>query len=109
MALLERRLRGEPVAYILCEREFYGLNFIVSPSTLIPRPETELLVELALQRIPQSGPFRVLDLGTGSGAIALSIAHARPNAEVVAVDASQDALEVARENAQRLNIGNARL
>lgn len=125
-ALFERRLGGEPVAYLLGEREFYGLNFKVSPATLIPRPETELLVELALQRcgrvaapppgthrpppcggIPQQGAFRVLDLGTGSGAIALSIAHARPNAEVVAVDASQDALEVARENARRLNIGNA--
>jgi release factor glutamine methyltransferase len=109
MALLKRRLSGEPVAYILGEREFYGLDFKVSPSTLIPRPETELLVELALQRIPQSGPFRVLDLGTGSGAIALSIAHARPDVEVVAVDVSQDALEVARENAQRLNIGNVLL
>ena len=120
MALLERRLRGEPVAYILGEREFYGLNFIVSPATLIPRPETELLVELALQRIPQlpspqpspaygrGGIFRVLDIGTGSGAIALSIARSRPDAEVVAVDASQDALDVARENAQRLNIGNVR-
>ena len=109
LALFERRLGGEPVAYILGEREFYGLNFKVSPATLIPRPETELLVELALQRIPQKGAFRVLDLGTGSGAVALSIAHARPDAEVSAVDASQDALEVARENSRRLSIDNVRL
>jgi len=106
-ALFERRLRGEPIAYILGGREFFGLNFKVTPATLIPRPDTELLVELALQRIPQRS--RVLDLGTGSGAIALSIAHARPDIEVTAVDASQEALDVAQENARRLNIGNARL
>jgi len=88
---------------------FYGLTFKVSPATLIPRPETELLVELALQRIPQLGARRVLDLGTGSGAIALSIAHARPNAEVVAVDASAAALEVAQFNTQQLALGNVRL
>jgi release factor glutamine methyltransferase len=137
--LLQRRLRGEPIAYILGEREFFGLMFKVTPATLIPRPETELLVELALQHIPQTHPspqpsdeipshstrlpkdgnqvagypacgrgslFRVLDLGTGSGAIALSIAHARPDIEVMALDASSDALEVARENAQRLGISN---
>jgi len=109
MALLGRRLAGEPIAYLLGEREFYGLTFKVSPATLIPRPETELLVELALQRIPQQGACRVLDLGTGSGAIALSIAHARPDAEVVAVDASAAALEVAQFNAQRLNLGNVKL
>lgn len=109
MALFERRLSGEPVAYLLGEREFYGLNFRVSPATLIPRPDTELLVELALQRIPQQGAYRVLDLGTGSGAIALSIADARPNAEVVAIDASSDALEVAQFNAQRLALNNVRM
>lgn len=107
-ALLQRRLHGEPIAYILGEREFFGLNFKVTPATLIPRPETELLVELALQRIPVRGGFRVLDLGAGSGAIGLSIAHARPEAEVVAVDASEAALQVARENAARLEIHNAR-
>jgi release factor glutamine methyltransferase len=107
-ALLARRSQGEPIAYILGEREFFGLNFKVTPATLIPRPETELLVELALQRIPVRGGFRVLDLGAGSGAIALSIAHTRAEAEVVAVDASEAALQVARENAQRLGIGNAR-
>ncbi len=103
---LQRRLQGEPMAYILGTREFFGLNFRVTPATLIPRPETELLVELALQRIPTHGPFRVLDLGTGSGAIALSIAHARPDAEVTAVDASGAALEVARENARCLRVAN---
>jgi release factor glutamine methyltransferase len=108
-ALFERRLSGEPIAYLLGEREFYGLTFKVSPATLIPRPETELLVELALQRIPQQGTCRVLDLGTGSSAIALSIAHARPYAEVVAVDASAAALEVAKFNVQRLDLGNVRL
>jgi release factor glutamine methyltransferase len=115
-ALFERRLRGEPLAYILGEREFYGLNFRVTPATLIPRADTELLVELALQRIQtlstacgRGSSFRVLDMGTGSGAIALSIAHTRPDIEVTAVDASQEALDVARENARRLNIGNVRL
>lgn len=123
-ALFERRLTGEPVAYLLGEREFYGLSFKVTAATLIPRPETELLVELALERIPlsplpQAGEggreagrgqgVRVLDLGTGSGAIALSIAHARPDAEVVAVDASAAALEVAQSNLRRLGLANVRL
>jgi release factor glutamine methyltransferase len=105
-ALLERRLQGEPVAYILGEREFFGLKFKVTPATLIPRPDTELLVELALQRMPQDKACRVLDMGTGSGAIAISIALSRPNAKVVAVDASDAALQVARENAERLGVHN---
>jgi len=105
-SLLQRRLLGEPVAHILGEREFFGLNFKVTADTLIPRPETELLVELALQRMPAHGPYRVLDLGTGSGAIALSIAQNRPDAEVVAVDASEAALQVARGNARHLGIAN---
>lgn len=105
-ALLQRRLAGEPMAHILSEREFYGLNFKVTSATLIPRPETELLVELALEKLLRRDGCRVLDLGTGSGAIALSIAHARPEVEVVAVDASAAALEVARENAQRLDLHN---
>lgn len=108
-AALQRRLQGEPLAYILGEREFFGLSFKVTPATLIPRPDTELLVELALARIPSQGTFRVLDLGTGSGAIGLSIAHARPDIEVTAVDASEAALAVARENARRLAVGNVHL
>jgi len=105
-AMLERRLAGEPVAYILGEREFYGLMLKVTPATLIPRPETELLVEQALLRLPVEQPGQVLDLGAGSGAVALAIAHARPRAEVVAVDASAEALAVARENAERLGLTN---
>lgn len=104
--LLQRRLHGEPVTYILGEREFFGLQLKVTPDVLIPRPETELLVELALQRIPAQQACRVLDLGTGSGAIALAIAHERPDAEVTAVEASAAALEVARQNARCLDIGN---
>ncbi|GAB4116916.1 MAG: peptide chain release factor N(5)-glutamine methyltransferase [Sideroxydans sp.] len=102
--LLQRRLNGEPIAYILGEREFFGLNLVVTPATLIPRPETELLVELALARLPPRG--RVLDLGTGSGAIAVAIGHARSDAQVMAVDASVAALEVARLNGQRLGLKN---
>lgn len=105
-ALLQRRLRGEPIAHLLGEREFFGLNLKVSPATLIPRPDTELIVELALNRIPHAQPYRVLDMGTGSGAIALAIAKHKPNTEVVAVDVSRDALAVAIENAQRLKIPN---
>ena len=109
MVLFERRLNGEPVAYLLGEREFFGLTFTVTPATLIPRPETELLVELALQHIPRQEKFQILDLGTGSGAIALSIARARPEAEIVAVDVSLPALEVAQLNARRLNLSNVKL
>ncbi|MGZ3184581.1 MAG: peptide chain release factor N(5)-glutamine methyltransferase [Telluria sp.] len=97
--LVARRLAGEPIAYITGEREFYGLPFTVSPAVLIPRPDTELLVELALERTPPRG--RVLDMGTGSGAIAVAVAHARPDAQVTALDASPAALDVARANAQR--------
>lgn len=101
-SLLQRRLAGEPVAYLTGVREFYGLPLSVTPDVLIPRPETELLVDLALERIPADGPeMRVLDLGTGSGAIAVAIAHHRPKVIVTAVDASTAALEVARRNARR--------
>ncbi|WP_413624137.1 peptide chain release factor N(5)-glutamine methyltransferase [Luteibacter sp. Lutesp34] len=101
-ALLARRAKGEPVAYILGRRDFWSLSLEVTPATLIPRPETELLVEQALARLPEGG--RVLDLGTGSGAIALAIASERPDAEVTAVDASAAALAVARRNARRLGL-----
>ncbi|MDO8438692.1 MAG: peptide chain release factor N(5)-glutamine methyltransferase [Telluria sp.] len=96
-ALVERRLEGEPIAYIVGKREFFGLDFAVSGAVLIPRPDTELLVELALERLPAKG--RVLDMGTGSGAIAVAIAHTRPDAAVTALDVSEAALEVARGNA----------
>jgi len=97
--LLQRRENGEPVAYIVGSREFYGLDFETTPAVLIPRPDTELLVELALERLPPRG--RVVDLGTGSGAIAVAIAHNRPDASVTALDVSTEALAVAARNAQR--------
>ena len=100
-ALAGRRLRGEPVAYILGEREFYGLEFRVLPAVLIPRPDTELLVELALERIPEHAAQRVLDLGTGSGAIAVALAKERPQARLTAVDVDYAALGIARANASR--------
>jgi release factor glutamine methyltransferase len=138
--LIQRRFNGEPIAYILGEREFYGLNLAVTPDTLIPRPDTETLVEAALGKIPahettQTPSFRrrsgssdfskihhqtldsdagrndevsILDLGTGSGAIALAIAKSRPQTNVVGVDASPAALEVAKENASTLQIPNVR-
>jgi release factor glutamine methyltransferase len=104
--LLDRRANGEPVAYITGHRGFWSLDLEVTPATLIPRPETELLVELALQRLPDDAACSVADLGTGSGAIALAIARERPHARVVAIDASADALAVARRNAQRHAISN---
>jgi release factor glutamine methyltransferase len=104
--LLDRREQGEPVAYITGQRGFWSLDFEVTPATLIPRPETELLVELALQRLPGDVACSVADLGTGSGAIALAIARERPVAHVVATDASEPALAVAQRNAQRNHIVN---
>lgn len=101
--LFQRRIAGEPIAYLVGEREFYGLSFFVTPDVLIPRPDTELLVDLALDRLPQHGSL--LDLGTGSGAIAIALAHSRPDARVTAVDASTAALAVARRNAERHNVG----
>ncbi|RXR04391.1 peptide chain release factor N(5)-glutamine methyltransferase [Pseudoxanthomonas composti] len=99
-ALLQRRIAGEPLAYILGRRGFWTLDLKVTPATLIPRAETERLVELALERLPPDRPLDVADLGTGSGAIALAIASERPQARVLATDASAQALEVARANAQ---------
>ncbi|MGH8213867.1 MAG: peptide chain release factor N(5)-glutamine methyltransferase, partial [Rhodanobacteraceae bacterium] len=126
--LIGRRAQGEPIAYIAGTRGFHALELRVTPDVLIPRPETELLVELALARIPCSPDgvkrnlgqnaelhpdsaalhpgFRIADLGTGSGAVALAIAHVRPNAAVLATDASEAALNVACENAEQLGLRN---
>lgn len=104
--LVRRRGAGEPVAYLTGSRGFCNLELHVTPDVLIPRPETELLVEQALQRIPHSTGCRVADLGTGSGAVALAISQARPNARVLATDASTAALDVARANAACLGIRN---
>ncbi len=104
--LLARRAAGEPVAYLTGWRGFWTLELAVTPATLVPRPETELLVDLALARLPVDAPVRVADLGTGSGAIALAIASERPRAQVLATDASSAALDVARGNAARNGIGN---
>jgi len=99
-----RRRLGEPVAYLTGWREFWSMDFAVSTSTLIPRPETELLVEMALARIPPDASWTIADLGTGSGAIALAIARERPRCRVIATDISSAALEVARANADRFGL-----
>ena len=104
--LVERRRRGEPVAYLTGRREFWSLDLEVSPATLIPRPETELLVERALARIPPSAACTVVDLGTGCGALALALAREHPRVGVVATDHSEAALAVAARNAERLGIAN---
>ncbi|WP_312738279.1 peptide chain release factor N(5)-glutamine methyltransferase [Stenotrophomonas sp.] len=106
--LLARRVAGEPVAYLTGRRGFWTLDLDVDPSTLIPRPETELLVELALERLPLERDLRVADLGTGSGAIALALASERPQARVLATDASAGALAMAARNADRHELGNVR-
>ncbi|MFN9732135.1 MAG: peptide chain release factor N(5)-glutamine methyltransferase [Pseudomonadota bacterium] len=103
-SLVARRAAGEPVAYLTGRRGFWTLDLEVGPGVLVPRPETELLVEFALVRIAHSAPAVVLDLGTGSGAIALAVAAERPQAAVVAVDASAEALTSARANAARLGL-----
>jgi release factor glutamine methyltransferase len=99
--LAARRSAGEPIAYLTGEREFYSLAFKVTPAVLIPRPETELLVEAALERVPTHVPCRVLELATGSGCVAVAITLHRPRARVTATDAAGAALAVARENAAR--------
>jgi release factor glutamine methyltransferase len=106
LACCARRASGEPIAYIVEGREFYGLRLRITPAVLIPRPETELLVDLALARIAAHEPARVLDLGTGSGAVALAVAAERPRAVVMASDLSRDALTLALENGRALGIAN---
>ncbi len=108
-SLAVRRAAGEPVAYLVGEREFYSLNFKVTPAVLIPRPETELLVDLALERVSIDRPDKVLDLGTGSGAVAITIGKHRPLASVTAVDSSAAAIAVARVNARHLVATNVRM
>lgn len=105
-ALLRRRAAGEPLAYLLGRRGFWTLDLQVSPATLIPRPETERLVELALERLPEDRPLRIADLGTGSGAIALALASERPLAQVVATDVSEEALAIALTNAEANRLAN---
>lgn len=104
--LLARRMAGEPVAYLTGRRGFWTLDLEVDPATLIPRPETELLVELALERLPSDQSLQLADLGTGSGAIALALASERPQAQVLATDASPGALAVAARNAARHELPN---
>jgi len=107
LRLTAARRRGEPIAYLTSKREFWSLELKVTPATLIPRHETELLVELALQRIPADASWHLLDLGTGSGAIALALARERPHCHITATDLSPAALAVAAENAAALQIRNA--
>ena len=104
--LLEQRLQGKPIAHILGERGFWSLNLKVTTDTLIPRPDTERLVELALECIPEKSEWNILDLGTGTGAIALSFAKERPRCLITATDQSQSALDVAKQNAESNNISN---
>ncbi len=100
----ERRAQGEPVAYITGRRAFWNFELDVNPHTLIPRPDTETLVEQALSHLPQSAPLRVLDLGTGSGAVAIALASERPACVVTATDISADTLRVAQRNAERVGV-----
>lgn len=107
-SLVARRQRGEPVAHLTGVREFWSLPLFVSPATLIPRPDTECLVEQALARLPAS-PCRILDLGTGTGAIALALASERPDCTVTAVDRMPDAVDLANRNRLNLAIDNVRV
>jgi release factor glutamine methyltransferase len=108
-ALVNSRLSGQPIAYILGSREFYGLQLKTTPATLIPRPDTEALVEAALAKILPHSKAHILDLGTGTGAVALAIASNRQDCTVTAVEAFAGALSVAEENAQNLSLSNVRL
>ncbi len=105
---IQRRVKFEPVQYILEEQDFMGLTFSVSPEVLIPRPETELLVETVLSEIKQRNPdsLKIVDIGTGSGSIAISLAHWYPRAEIIAVDNSEKAIQVAKENARKIGTPN---
>ncbi len=104
LRLIERRCQGEPVAYLIGHKEFYGINLEVNTNVLIPRPETELLVDHALELLPDDGS--AVDLGTGSGAIAIALAKSRHQAQIIATDLSTDALTLARSNAQKYQLNN---
>ena len=106
LSLVKRRAHGEPIAYIQGEREFYSVIFKVNPAVLIPRPETELLVDLALEKTSFDIPCKILDLGTGSGVIAISIAKHRPQSSITAIDNSIDAIYVAKTNTKHLGTNN---
>lgn len=107
--LIERRIAGEPIAYLIGHREFYGRDFRCSPAALIPRPETELLIDLALERLPADFAGHILDVGTGTGCIAITLALERPRAQITALDVSAAALALARENATALGARNLRV
>lgn len=105
-SLLSRRLKGEPIAYITGNKEFWSLDFKVTPDVLIPRPETELIIEKVLEKLPKDKNLNIADIGTGSGVIAVSLAKERPNWTIHAVDLSDEALKIAKENAKKHNIKN---
>lgn len=107
-ALIAQRELGQPVAYLTGQREFWSREFEVGPAVLIPRPDTELLVELSLHLLPAGQPCKIIDLGTGSGILAITLAAERPLAEVVATDISPAALDIAQRNTQRLHVSNVR-
>ncbi len=104
--MVDERLRGKPIQYITGEQEFFGLPFRVTPDVLVPRPETEHLVEAAIARLQQHSTPRIADVGTGSGCVAIALAHALPCAEIIALDCSEAALTVAKENAARNKVSN---
>ena len=103
---IDRRAANEPIQYILGNQEFYGLDFQVTPAVLIPRPETELLVETVLQLLPHDEPLEILDVGTGSGILAVTLAHHLPHARIMAVDISVDAIAIARRNAEAHHVAD---
>lgn len=107
--LVSRRAQGEPIAYLLGEKEFWSLSLFVTPAVLIPRPETELLVEETLKRLPENTACRILDVGTGSGAIALALGYTRPNWQITGLDISDAALEIAKKNCARHHLENVHL
>lgn len=106
--LIEQRLQGMPIAYLTGEREFWSRSFKVGPDVLIPRPDSELLIEISLDLLPADQSCKIIDLGTGSGILAITLAAERPLADVIATDLSASALRVARHNAELLNTGNVR-